>query len=84
MRKAWRQFQSWNKGHKWNIVWKKGQKSILFNEGGWFVGVEMIFAPHFYFRLFLSAYERPMIFSFGLAPKEWKSYEEFKTMRNAA
>ncbi len=80
---VWQKFHSWNMGRKWNIAWKKGEKHIVFNEGGFYFHFQIEFAPYFYFRLFLSAGNRPLIFTFGLSPSERRSYESYKATINA-
>lgn len=49
----WQKFHTWNTGHKWDIAWRKGDKHLVFNEGGWYIALYISIQPMISFRFFL-------------------------------
>jgi hypothetical protein len=57
----WKRFRYTNHKHKWHLEWKN--KSIIFNEGGFFFAFDLFLQPKFNFHIFLYP-GFPLIISF--------------------
>jgi len=74
----WMKFTSWNRGKKWQFTWKKLDKSISFNDSGFYFAFKIVFSPQLFLHLFLSVGSFPIAINCGTEPSKMQKFIEEK------